>query len=165
MRLGNYDVETIRTSDRVILRDGIEVEIQPLPPDWDDLVARELPPPRPKQIDVERDRKGKILHDDTGRPIPKYDVENEGYQRALARHQKRQALHMLLTGLAPGEMLFDAERGEDLGAYLDAVLEELKAFGFSMGDLIRVVKAIGNLSGLTDEDLEVAERSFFGATI
>ena len=43
------------------------------------------------------------------------------------------------------------------------MLQELKEFGFSMGDLIKVAKEIGVLSGLTEKDLEVATQTFFDA--
>ena len=160
MRLMNYeDVETIQTSRQVEIREGIEVAVRPLPVDWDDIVERNLPSPRPKQIGVERDGKGRVLYEN-GRPIPQYDVDNPEYRRAVARHSKRQTLYMLLEGLEPGQVVFDAPRGDDLAVYLDAVLGELKAFGFSMGDLLVLVRAISELSGVTEREMEIARRDF-----
>lgn len=168
MRLTRYDVETIRSTETFILRpdaDGlpeITIEIQSLPPDWDDEAERELPTPQPPHLGVDTDQKGRVrFNPTTGRPIQRYNEQDPKYQAALQATKKLQSVKMFLDGIAPGQLDFSASKDpDDAATYYRAVLAELKEFGITMGDLVRVTKAIGRLSGLTDEDMEAATAGF-----
>ena len=161
MRLSNNpEVSTIRQSEPFQLRPDLTIEIQALPPDYDDTVESELPSPEAKRLGIEKDSKGKAVLDDQGRTVMRYDTEDADYKKAVSRNGKLQAIKMLVDGLAPDQIDFEAELGEDAPAFYRAVLAELKAFGFSMGDLLAVVKKIGVLSGISDEDMKAAESDF-----
>ena len=161
MRLkNNPDVHTIRQSEKFRLRPDVEIEIQSLPPDYDDTVEIELPAPEATRLGIEKDGKGKAVLDDQGRTVMRYDTEDADYKRAVTRHGKLQAIKILVDGIAPGQIDFEATLGEDAPAYYQAVLQELKAFGFGLGDVLSVVKAVSDLSGISDEDMRAAEADF-----
>ena len=161
MRLtNNPEVTTIRQVEVYHLRDGIEIEIQALPPDYDDTVEAELPSPVAARLGVETDGKGRPVLDDRGRTIMRYDVEDADYKKAVSRNGKLQAIKMFVDGLGPGQIAWEATLDNDGPAFYNAVQAELKAFGFSMGDLLGAVKAIGVLSGISDEDMKAAEEDF-----
>ena len=161
MRLtNNPDVTTIRQVEAYHLRDGIKIEIQALPPDYDDTAEAELPSPSATRLGIETDGKGRPVLDDKGRTIMRYDTEDADYKKAVSRNGKLQAIKMFVDGLAPGQINFDATLEDDGPGFYRAVQEELKAFGFSMGDLLGAVQAIGALSGISDEDMKAAEEDF-----
>ena len=161
MRLtNNPEVTTIRQVEAYRLRDDIEIKIQALPPDYDDTAEAELPSPTAKRLGIEKDGKGKAVLDDKGRTVMRYDTEDPDYMRAVSRNGKLQAIRMFVDGIAPGQIDYESTLGEDGPAYYSAIQAELKAFGFSMGDLLGAVKAIGALSGISDEDMKVAEDDF-----
>ena len=168
MRLiGHDEVQNIQTSKEIVLRKAtketpeLRIEIEPLPPDWDETVELRLPEPQPRILGPEMDKKGRpVFHD--GAAILRYDTADSKYRKAKARHQKRQTILMLLDSIKPGQVEFTAPlEGVETKVYCDAVLAEMKEFGFSMGDLLQFVKEIGIISGLTEEDIKAAERSFF----
>ncbi len=164
MRLkNNPEVTTIRQSEPFQLRDGLEIEIQALPPDYDDTVEAELPSPEATRLGIEKDAKGKAVLDDQGRTVMRYDTEDADYKKAVSRNGKLQAIKMFVDGIAPGQIDFEAKLEDDGPAFYWAVLGELKAFGFSLGDLLEIVKAIGVLSGISDEDMKAAEADFIEA--
>lgn len=161
MRLTNHAVETIQQISDYELRDGITLKIQALAPDYDDSVEAELPSPQPERLGVEKDGKGKVLMDESNRPVVRYKDQDPAYLKAVSKNGKLQAIKMLVDGLVPGEMDFDAKLDpDDPPAFYRAVLAELKAFGFTMGDLLGIVKAVGALSGIGDEEIKIAERDF-----
>ena len=68
---------------------------------------------------------------------------------------------MLLDGSVAGQIVFEAQLDPaDPKAYYRAVLLELKEFGFSMGDLLMLVKRIGALSGIGEDEVKKAEAGF-----
>ena len=171
MRLTKYDdVTGIHQKEAVQLRDGqengqalIEWEIQALPPDYDDTAEAELPTPRPKRLGIEtsgpKDRP--VLDPNSGRPLVKYNDTDPGYLKELRETNKLQAVKMLLDGSVAGQIVFEAQFDPaDPKAYYRAVLLELKEFGFSMGDLLMLVKRIGALSGIGEDEVKSAEAVF-----
>jgi hypothetical protein len=181
MRLEGYDhVENIAVSQEFTLRPAITGESQehgappvevspaitltlvPLPPDWDTVMEKELPTPKPKLLGILRDQKGRPIIVD-GKPIMNYETEDENYQTAMARHGKRQTVMMVLRGIEEGKLVLEAQKDQydNPGAYYDAVLKEMMAFGVNLGDVVKMSKAIGKVSGITEEDVDAATRSFF----
>ena len=143
MRLkNNPEVQTIKQTEEFILRNTprITFEIQALPPDYDDSVEAELPSPEPKRLGIEKDGKGRAVLDSGGNTVMRYDTEDPDFRKANGRNQKLQAVKMFVDGVAPGQLEFTAKMGEDASAFYAAVLSELKAFGFSMGDLLEAVQ-------------------------
>lgn len=170
MKLTRYeDVNDITDRRTVLLREDdpdlpdIELTLEALPPDWDDEVERELPSPNPPRVGVEKKSSGRPVFDpDTGRPVPRYDEHDEGFLRERREINKLQSVKMVVDGLADGEVAFDAtfDPNNPRDYYRD-VLREMKEFGFGMGDLVTVIEEIGELSGISEDELDRAKRDFF----
>lgn len=167
MRLTKYDdVTGIHQSEVVQIRDGdqpIEWAIQALPPDYDDTSEAELSTPRPRRLGIETSgpKNRPVIDPETGRALVKYNDTDPGYLKDLRETNKLQAVKMLLDGSVPGQIEFDAQIDpENPKAYYRAVLQELKNFGFSMGDLLTLVQRIGTISGIGEDDVKSAEAGF-----
>ena len=160
MRLTNYDATSIRQVEDYELRPGMKIQIQALAPDYDDTVEIELPSPQPERLGVEKDGKGNPVLDSDNKPIIRYKDDDPEYLKAASRMGKLHAIYLLVQGVVPGQLAFEAKRDGDLPAYYHQVLIELREFGFSMGDLLGLVKAISKLSGITSEDIKAAEADF-----
>lgn len=161
MRLTNYDVTSIRLIEDYQLRPDMVIQIQAVPPDYDDQVESELPSPQPERLGVEKDANGKTILDDDKKPIIRYKEDDPEYMRKASRSGKLHAIYLMIEGIVPGQLEFQAERDpNDLPAYYEAVLIELRDFGFSMGDLLKLVRTISKLSGITKEDVKAMEADF-----
>ena len=161
MRLTNYDVGSIRQVEDFQLRPDMTIQIQALSADYDDMVESELPSPQPERLGVEKDGKGNPVLDADQKPIIRYKDDDPDYLKAASQNGKLHAIYLLVEGIVPGQLEFEAQKDPDnRRAYYEAVLVELKDFGFSMGDLLKVVRAVSKLSGITEEDIKVAEKGF-----
>ena len=160
MRLTQHDVTSIRQIEDYELRPGMMIQIQALPPDYDDEVESELPSPQPERLGVEKDKKGNPVLDSDNKPIIRYKDDDPEYMKASSRNGKLHAIYLMVQGLVPGQIEFTAQKDGDLPAYYHSVLIELREFGFSMGDLLGLVRAISKLSGITSEDIKAAEADF-----
>lgn len=156
------DIQSIHQRETIQLREDppVELEIQALPPDFDAQLEEELPPPSPKRLGVEKDAQGRVLFDDAGNPVPKYNTDDPAYQKAMKRTRRLQAVMTVIEGVAPGQWSFSATKDADPAAYYEAVLAEMKDFGISMGDMVRLIQAIGSISEMSEDDLKVAEGVF-----
>ena len=160
MRLTNYDATSIRQVEDYELRPGMMIQIQALAPDYDDTVEIELPSPQPERLGVEKEN-GKTVLDDNQKPIIRYKDDDPEYLKASSRMGKLHAIYLMVQGIVPGQLAFEAKRDpEKTQAFYEAVLIELREFGFSMGDLLGLVRAISKLSGITSEDIKAAEADF-----
>lgn len=165
MRLTYHpEVENIVEREVIVLRDTdpeIRLEVRSLPATFSDETESELPTPQPPRKGFAKDEKGRLIRSDSGHPVPDYDWDDPDYLEKKREIAKLQTTRTLVHGLMPGHIEFDAD--PDIltpPQFYRAVLEELADFGFGMGDLLKMVKTIGNLSGLTDDDIEKAELGF-----
>ena len=166
MRLTKYpEVKTIRETTTIVLtdQDGVEIElqIQDLPPTYGDDMEAVLPTPKPKVKGPMKDSRGRIERDERGKPILAYDDEDPDYLREKARTGTLQLVYMVVAGVSEGQLAF--ESGIDPakpGAFYQGALGEMKDFGFGMGQVTRIAKAVKQLSGITDEDVEKATAGF-----
>ncbi len=169
MRLTKYDVKGIHQNEGVQLRNGdapVEWQIQALPPDWDDTAEVELPSPMPPRLGVETSgpKNRPVTDPETGRPVIKYNETDPKYLKQVRETKKLQAVKMLIDGTVPGQVVFDSQLDPaDPKAHYRAVLTELKEFGFSMGDLLTLVRRIGTISGIGEDEVKSAEAGFFEA--
>ena len=166
MRLTKYDVPGIQQEEAVQLRNGdtpIEWLIQALPPDYDDTAEAELPTPRPQRIGIETSgpKNRPVIDPETQSPIVKYNDTDPEYLKELRETNKLQAVKMLLDGTVSGQLEFESQLDPaDPKAFYRAALQELKAFGFSMGDMLMLVRRIGTLSGIGEDEVKTAEAGF-----
>jgi len=170
MRLKNHEVQSIRETGQFVLRDDEEhgtivLEIQALPPDFDEETEEQLPTPQPKRLGPERDKKGRVVLGTDGKPVIRYDESDSAYRESRREHTKLQAVKIVLDGVRPGQMEFSTAKpeGGDWPAFYRDALLEMKAFGFSLGDILDLVKAITNLSNIGEEEVKRAEEVFFEA--
>jgi hypothetical protein len=161
MRLTNYDVDSIRQTEEFMLRPDMTIQIQALPPDYDDQVEAELPSPQPERLGVEKDAKGNPILDSENKPIIRYKDDDLEHLKAASRMGKLHAIYLMVEGIVPGQIEFQVQKDPDKReAFYEAILVELREFGFSMGDLLKIVKAISKLSGISAEDIKAAEAGF-----
>lgn len=165
MRLTNYpDVKTIRETAEITLysNNGTDVKLtlQDLPPTYADELESALPTPKPPRKGILREGK-KILRDDQNRPLYDYDWDDVKYDSDLRHMRTLQLVYFVTEGAAPDQLEFEADKGV-LGEvqYYEAVLAELKAFGFGQGQVVRCADAVKELSGISDEDLVEARAGF-----
>jgi hypothetical protein len=137
------------------------IQIQALPPDYDDQVEAELPSPQPERLGVEKDAKGNPILDSENKPIIRYKDDDLEHLKAASRMGKLHAIYLMVEGIVPGQIEFQVQKDPDKReAFYEAILVELREFGFSMGDLLKIVKAISKLSGISAEDIKAAEAGF-----
>jgi hypothetical protein len=164
MRLTQYaELEAIHQTETFTLREGVVLKLRALSPDYDDLLQEELPSPTPKRLGFEKER-GKVLTDANGKPVARYEDEDPAFLRASRENAKLGLVKMVLDGIEPGQLEVDATKDpNDPAAFYRVALKEMTAFGFNLGDIINLAKRIQELSGITDEEVKVAEEDFFGA--
>lgn len=161
MRLLNYaDVTSIRQTETVELFPGVTVRVQDLPPTYTNELEEMLPTPVPPKIGPLKDG-GRIVKDGKV-PVFEYDIDDEDYQAAVNRRNVLALVFFVTQGLAPGEAEFDTKREDhpDGAAYLTTVLDEMKAFGWGIGQVTKVANVVRRLSGITETDVEEAEADF-----
>lgn len=170
MRLTSQNVSSIRNKRTIMLpraegRDGVTLTVYALPPTYPEDAEREIPSPRPQwKGEYARDRRGKIEQDKQGRPMKVYDEDDAKYQAELREAQQLQTVKMVVDALDPSEIQFEASRnGQEPKAYYAAVRRELAAFGFSVGDLAYLVRAVAEVSGIDQEAIRAARADFFEA--
>jgi len=162
MKLVKYpEVESIRQTAKVEIAPGVEIEVQDLPPTYQDKLQSVLPAPRPPKVGVLRDHRGMIIRDERNHPEIEYDFTAEDYIKALAVHQRRSLVFFLIEGSVDGQLVFDAQQnGQNPAEFYDKVIDELEAFGWGLGQMNKVADRVMELSGIGERDLEEAAGDF-----
>ena len=171
MKIGNKTLQ-LDTMDLVLERrngDDIVLKLTALPLGFDNLMEEQIPSPTPpaKGFCRTKGERGKLIKDArTGAPMPKYDYQNKAYKSAERLCTRRQGCLMVYHGLRNDkEVTWDAplaklETEEKFVELTDAVYEEMKSAGFSLGDLNRIAGAISEISNLNSEEIESVSESF-----
>jgi hypothetical protein len=170
MRFLHIDREDIHARGKVTLErteesgmDSITLTIHALPPTYAQDAEMEVPSPQRPRIGISRNKKGIIDKDGQGRPIMLYDEENPDYQAELREVQQLQAVKMIVDALDPAEAKFETRRDSmPPKEYYKRIREEMREYGLSLGDYVTLVRAITNVSNLSEEDVEAAGLDFFG---
>jgi hypothetical protein len=140
----------------------ITLTLHALPGDYADEAEREIPSPQPERLGVLRDRKGRFEKDERGRPVMQYAEDKPEYLAALQEAQQLQIIKTVADALDPTEVEFSTQKnGQSPKQYYTAVWREMVAFGFSVGDLVELAKAVAEVSNLREEDLGEAIPDFF----
>ena len=169
MRLAQTEATNSRNRSTVTLKRNeasgippISLTVYALPPTYVDDAEVEIPSPTPPVKGWVRDRKGRLDKDGRGRPIKNYDEDDPEYQKQLRVARQLQSVKMVYDALDPTEITFETSRdGKTPAAYYAGIREELMAFGFSVGDLVTLVQAVTETSGLDEEMAERARADFF----
>lgn len=169
MRLKNYDIDAAHNRKTITLSrteesglPEIELTVEALPSDYWEELEREIPDPVPPQTGLQRDESGKVMFDEQGRPVPKFDWTDENYRQKQKEAQSLQSVKMVVDGLADGEVEFRAEKSDDPVAYYRAVQREMREFGLNLGDVVRIARAVQDVSNISGSDIEEAMDGFFG---
>lgn len=168
MRLvGLEQISSIRTEQAVELRPAtddspaIVLRVHNLPPDYGESVESELPTPVATRAGWEKDEKGRLVQGPDGRPLPKYLTDDGGYRKRLREVQQLQAVKMIVDALVPGQIEFGVRReDEEPMEYYRAIRQEMKEFGFGVGDFVALVTAISDVSGVSEEEVKAATAGF-----
>lgn len=154
------DLTSIRQTKRVEVAPGVELEIQDLPPTYGDELEAALPEPKPPSKGPLYDRNKRIERDQAGRPLLEYDWHDAEYLKALAEHRTLALVFFVTEGVVDGQLEFEVELNGSPREYYRAVLDEMKAFGFGIGQVTRIADAVRELSGISDADVEEAAADF-----
>ena len=167
MKLLNDDRTSVRNVTQVILRRvggyTVTLTVRALLPTYPEDAERELPSPvLPWKGEFVRDKRGKVEKNERGHPIKIHDDQDPKYLAELREVQQLQTVKMIVDALDPAEVQFTATRdGQDPQAYYRAVRAELAAFGFSVGDLAALVRAVAEVSGIDEVAIRSARADFF----
>ncbi len=167
MHLNNHpDLSSIRRTKTIVLfSDGdteIKIKLQDLSPTYGDRLEAEIPTPQPPVKGPLRDDRNRLVRDpENGRVVLEYGESNPAYRKAVAEHSTLSLVFMLIEGVVPGQLAFEAEKDpDDPGGYYGAVLKELELFGFGLSQVSRIATAVRELSSINQDDLEEARQDF-----
>ena len=163
MKLTNYpEITSFRnTADATFNTDlgPVVLKFQDLPPNYSDIVEQDLPLPNPP-VDGFVKESGRLVKDDMGRALPKYNFGDPKYKKEKRSVDHLRLAHTFMSSLCDDQIEFEAEMNGDASAYYAAVFKELSAAGFGLGSMVIAQKAIAAISGITDEDLTAARSDF-----
>ena len=95
-----------------------------------------------------------------------YNDLDPKYVAAVRNINELQGIRMIVDAALPDQFAFAAELN---GAgnhvqYYEAIRAELSEFGFSIGDVMVMVRAIRKVSGISDADMKAGVEGFTEAT-
>lgn len=169
MRLAQTEATSIRNRGTITLERAEESGLEPirltiyaLPPTYADEAEAEIPSPRAPFKGFSRNKKGRLDKDDQGRPIKMYDEQDPDYVTESAAVKQLQSVKMVVDALDPSEVSFETQRnGQPPREYYAAVRQEMTAFGFSIGDMVKLIEAVAEVSNIDQETTDQAKSDFF----
>ena len=171
MKIGTTAI-TLKATEELPLQlaDGsvITLEVNGLPLNWDDLRDQMIPVPNlPKRF--VQDAKGAVLRDPESNEVLFEADDSPGeVQTKIDLAVRNQRLLMVYIALRKtvtfesmeGFELTGPESGEDFLARADALAQELTKAGFGTGHILKIQRAALAASGVNDEVLDKARKSF-----
>jgi hypothetical protein len=128
-------------------------------------MGKGLPRPTPP-LEFARDRKGKILRDKEGKVVKHSNTEDADYKTEVRRVNLLESAIMIHEGLrADPEIEWETPqelKDQDKTKFAESILQELKEFPLTTGEIILLQKAISEVSGLQKEQLERAMEDLAG---
>jgi len=170
MKIAGVDLSADKDTLRLTRRDGriIELRFAALPYGIDEEIKREIPDVPVKVTGVLRDQRGKIVRDpDSGQLVKTTNEDDPEHQAAQARVNRLQSIFMIVRALAPDSGVeFDTKREscKDTAEYCGRIEQELRAAGFSIGDVAKMLAFVMELSNLSKEKVEAARDGFLSET-
>lgn len=143
----------------------LEFTVTALPLGYHEVVESLFPTPTPPMTYLRKPGSGKIERDpDSGRPILIPNEDDEDYR---ARHREAVKLHNAFFVYhaikEDPNVCFDTSdetREKKPKDFYSAIYEELKAAGFTAGDINLIIKAVLEVSNLDAEMIEERARDF-----
>ena len=143
----------------------LTLKLTALPIGFMEQLERDIPSPVPKQIGWLRTRgnRGSFIKGSDGRMVP--ELNNEDPKFKLAEEIARRLQNILciteaLRGESKIEFATKLAGSKSRLAYAEGLLAEFLAFGFSFGDLGKLVVATIDVSGVTGDKIQAARESF-----
>lgn len=170
MKIRGAEITARATRDCIIPRggnDALVLRCEALPLDYANQLERLFPDPVPPREFV-RDNRQKIVRDpETKVAIMEENVRDPDFVAKRSLNQNRQSMYLVwftLRGCADVE--FETPKTHDFAkdpvAFVDALWEELKASGFSLGDVLLITQAAMDASNVSAAEVEKARASFLG---
>jgi len=166
MKIGGRTVELDRRDIVLPRADGnhIRLRLTALPIGAEDEFEQQVLMPEPPADGFARDPQTRqYITDDAGRILPRYNLRDPAYLRALRRRNRLWATFMIVQALRDDpDVAFEARRKDhdSLEAWLEAIYGEMRAAGLSMGEFSRLLDEVMSLSGLREGELEAARADF-----
>lgn len=134
----------------------VVLNLKPLPYDFLSIIEKRLPSPRPPQVGILKDSRGRWVRDENGRPVPEYNENDPEYKTQVEEINDLQATAFLYEGLkGDKDISFEAiEPHHDEKKWKDfykQVREELKQAGMSMAQRTIILQALQNDSNMLDQ--------------
>lgn len=168
MKLKGQTLQVLARREVTIPRDGggITVTVQAMPLGGNDDIDELFPSPKPPRTFV-TGRDKLPIRDQQGKPLVAEDLNDARYLSEVRASNRRKVAWNVFHSIVPGasEMQFEtvkpAEMTQDsAAAFADAVFEELRAAGFSIGDLNVILEAVMEASNLREETMTRAKEGF-----
>lgn len=154
------------TFSRVVNDEGqetISFLLTGLPIGYFEGIEKELPSPNPPQKGFVRNKDGRFVKNENGQPIPFFDEHDLEYKKESREISKLQSVAMLYQSLLqdPGvEWDTNFVDTKDKKVFYQKILQELKDFGLTMGELAELFKEVSQLSNLTGKEIDEARDLF-----
>ena len=135
----------------------IVLNLKPLPYDFLSVIEKRLPSPKPPQVGVLKDSRGRWMKDDFGRPIPEYNENDTKYKSRVEEINDLQSTAFLYEGLkGDTEIEFetaepDTDKQEEWEEFYKKIREELKSAGMSMSQRTIIIQTLQNDQGMLDQ--------------
>ncbi len=171
MKLNGKNLEASSTKEVVLYRpptmvDGKEVDncirfvFSAMPMGFEKDIEKIYPSPKPPRNPLLKNNRA-VRDKGTGEPVMFKDFDNEQYRekdRICVKHQFTYYIYRSLENDPNVE--FDAEPGEDMDAFADAIYEELKQAGLTSGDFGEMVNSVTEVNNLKGKAIEEAMEGF-----
>jgi len=144
--------------------DNLELILTAAPLGYWEKMAEEIPVPKPPQKGYMRDKvSDKVIRDPvTKAPIPLIDDKDPDFVKAENRASRLQTIAMVVESLKENNIEWKNKR-EDFktpAEFYEAIEEEFKDFGLSMGELAELISAVTRVSMLSGQEIEEAKNLF-----
>jgi len=169
VRLAQTEATNIRNRSTVTLERSEESGLEPikltiyaLPPTYGDEAEAELPSPKSPYQGFSRNKKGRLDKDDQGKPIKMYDEQDAEYVKESQIVRQLQSVKMVVDALDPSEVEFTSHKDEsNPKEYYASIRQEMTDFGFSVGDMVKLIEAVAEVSNIDEETAGKAKADFF----
>lgn len=153
----------LQNTRTVEIRDGMELTITALPLGFESRASVVFPTPKPPQKYAEGPG-GKILRDpNTKKPVLVDDTEDKAWQEANRIAQRRQMMFVIWKALEGEDIEWNFTKNHSDPTnpeFVDAMFDELRDTGFTMGDLAKLMEATVEASALKAEEVDEATEGF-----
>jgi hypothetical protein len=146
-------------------RPDIRITVRALPLGFEEGAEKDIPSPAPRPLGFLYDRKNKPLRDpETGKPLLRTNEESSEFRLEIALVNRLQSVRMIYHAIKDDdniEFSTDPELLErDPSAFYDSIYGEMRDAGFTAGDYLKLIRAVLESSGLSQEDVQEAVDDF-----